>query len=92
MATNAAISITSDITDSANGISFSINADMTMTKAGTQQDLEETTGLASRAYTATTQVVLVDVSAEDVTANGANKVYIRNTTLDKSQHLSLIHI
>jgi hypothetical protein len=89
MATNAAISITSDITDSANGISFSINADMTMTKAGTQQDLEETTGLASRAYTATTQVVLVDVSAEDVTANGANKVYIRNTTLDKSQHFKI---
>jgi hypothetical protein len=62
---------------------------MTMTKAGTQQDLEETTGLASRAYTATTQVVLVDVSAEDVTANGANKVYIRNTTLDKSQHFKI---
>ena len=89
MATNARISITSDITDSTNGISFSINADMKMTKAGTEQDLEETTGLASRTYTSQTQVVLVDVSAESVTASGANKVYIRNTTPDKSQHFKV---
>ena len=83
MATTAAISITSDITEN---IPFSVNASMTMTQAGTTLDLEETTGLAQRTFSGnTTQVVLVDVSAESVTASGANKVYIRNTGTDKTK-------
>ena len=85
MATTASISITSDITDS---ISFSINEEMTMYKADTTIDLEETTGLAQRTFSGnTTQVVLVDVSATAVTAGGAvaHKVYIRNTGTDKTK-------
>ncbi len=61
MATTATINITSDITDS---ISFGINETMTMHKADSTIDLEETTGLAQRTFSGnTTQVVLVDVSA-----------------------------
>tara|TARA_R110002012_G_scaffold23732_1_gene80173 strand:- start:130 stop:561 length:432 start_codon:yes stop_codon:yes gene_type:complete len=86
MATTAAISITSDITDS---ISFSINESMTMHQAGTTLDLEETTGLAQRTFSGnTTQVVLLDVSTFGaITAGGAvaHKVYIRNTGTDKTK-------
>ena len=86
MATTAAISITSDITDS---IPFSINANMTMYQAGTTLDLEETTGLAQRTFSGnTTQVVLLDVSTFGaITAGGAvaHKVYIRNTGTDKTK-------
>ena len=85
MATTASISITSDITDS---ISFSINQEMTMYKADTTIDLEETTGLAQRTFSGnTTQVTLIDVSATAVTAGGAvaHKVYIRNTGTDKTK-------
>ena len=85
MATTAAISITSDITDS---IPFSVNADMVMYQAGTTLDLEETTGLAQRTFSGnTTQVTLIDVSATAVTAGGAvaHKVYIRNTGTDKTK-------
>ena len=86
MATTAAISITSDITDS---ISFSINESMTMHQAGTTLDLEETTGLAQRTFSGnTTQVVLLDVSTFGaLTAGGdvAHKVYIRNTGTDKTK-------
>ena len=87
MATTATINITSDITDS---ISFSISETMTMYQADNNLDLEETTGLAQRTFSGnTTQVVLIDVSAESITASGANKVYIRNTGTDKTQHFKI---
>ena len=87
MATTATINITSDITES---IPFNVNAEMTMYQAGTTIDLEETTGLAQRTFSGnTTQVILLDVSAESVTASGANKVYIRNTGTDKTQHFKV---
>ena len=85
MATTAAISITSDITDS---IPFSVNANMTMYQADGTLDLEETTGLAQRTFSGnTTQTPLIDVSATAVTAGGAvaHKVYIRNTGTDKTK-------
>ena len=86
MATEATISITSDITDS---ITFSIEEQMTMTQADLTTDLEETTGLAQRTFSgSTTQVVLLDVSTFGaITAGGAvaHKVYIRNTGTDKTK-------
>lgn len=89
MATEATINITSDITDS---ISFSISESMTMTQAGGNLDLEETTGLAQRTFSGnTTQVVLIDVSAvggltaDTDAAPVAHKVYIRNTGTDKTK-------
>jgi len=86
MATTASISITSDITES---LTTSVSAEMTMYKADTTIDLEETTGLAQRTFSGnTTQVVLIDVSAfPAITAGGAvaHKVYIRNTGTDKTK-------
>ena len=85
MATEATINITSTVTDS---ISFSITEKMTMSQAGTELDLEETTGLAQRTFSGSlTQVTLIDVSATPVTAGGAvaHKVYIRNPGTDKTQ-------
>ena len=85
MATTAAISITSDITES---VPFSVNAEMTMYQAGTTLDLEETTGLAQRTFSGnTTQTVLLDVSTIlGLTAGaGGHKVYMRNTGTDKTK-------
>jgi len=85
MATTASINITSDITES---LTTSVSASMTMYKADTTIDLEETTGLAQRTFSGnTTQVTLIDVSATAVTAGGAvaHKVYIRNTGTDKTK-------
>ena len=85
MATTASINITSDITES---LTTSVSAEMTMYKADTSIDLEETTGLAQRTFSGnTTQVTLIDVSATPVTAGGAvaHKVYIRNTGTDKTK-------
>jgi hypothetical protein len=86
MATEATISITSDITDS---IGFSINETMTMYQADGTLDLEETTGLAQRTFSGnTTQVVLLDVSTFGAITTGgavAHKVYIRNTGDDKTE-------
>ena len=79
--TNATISISSDIM----GYGTSINKSMTMKKAGSCHGLEETTGLGYKKYTATTQVTLLDVSAETAAVNKASKVYIRNTGTDKTK-------
>ena len=79
---NATISISSNIMN----YPVSINKTMTMKKAGSCHGLEETTGLGYKKYTATTQVTLLDVSAETAAVNKASKVYIRNTGSDKSQY------
>ena len=79
---NATISINSDIMS----YPVRINKTMTMKKAGSCHGLEETTGLGYKKYTATTQVTLLDVSAETAAVNKASKVYIRNTGSDKSQY------
>ena len=83
--TTATITLTSNITS----YPINISKTMTMTKAGTATGLEETTGLANRSYTSTTQVDLITVANESVTVNGANKVYIRNTGSDKTQHFKI---
>ena len=84
--TTATITINSDIPS----YGFNLNTQMTMNQAGTNIGLEQTTGLASRTFAGnTTQVVLVDVSAENITPSGANKVYIRNTGTDKTKHFKI---
>ena len=72
---NATVSISSNIMS----YPVTINKTMTMKKAASCHGLEETTGLGYKKYTATTQVTLLDVSAETAAVNKASKVYIRNT-------------
>tara|TARA_R100000664_G_scaffold31591_1_gene45346 strand:- start:2079 stop:2498 length:420 start_codon:yes stop_codon:yes gene_type:complete len=85
----ATITATIQINSNITSYPVNINKTMTMHKAGGCTGLEETTGLATRTYTSTTQVDLVTVANESVTASGANKVYIRNTGSDKTQHFKI---
>ena len=76
MSTICSVSITSDIAPGLGTISKS----MTLTKAGTVTDLEETTGFSRRKLAATTAVDIIDMSKELVepSDNTAAKVYVRN--------------
>ena len=92
MATTCSVSITSDIAPGLGTISKS----MTLTKAGTITDLEETTGFSRRKLAATTAVDLITMANELVepSDNTAAKVYIRNIgdgrgTIDKSQYVTI---
>ena len=79
--TNATINVSSDIMS----YPIRINKTMTMKKAGTCTGLEETTGLNTRKFAATTVVKIFDAANADTgaTAGGANKIYIRNTGSSK---------
>jgi len=92
MATTCSISITSDI---APGLG-TISKDMTLTKAGTITDLEETTGFSRRKLAATTAVDIITMANELVepSDNTAAKVYIRNIgdgkgNIDKSTYVTI---
>tara|TARA_R110000823_G_scaffold44351_1_gene114963 strand:- start:152 stop:571 length:420 start_codon:yes stop_codon:yes gene_type:complete len=82
---NATVSIGSNIMSYAT----SINKTMKMNKAGRTTGLGLTTGLSSKRYTATTQVILQTFDDVAVTSGGANKVYIRNTGTDKAEHFKV---
>ncbi len=77
---NASISVSSDIMS----YPIRINKTMTMKKAGSCHGLEETTGLNSKKFNATTAVEIIG-NAEG-TASKANKVYIRNTGSSKTDY------
>ena len=92
MATTCSVSITSDIAPGLGTISKS----MTLTKAGTITDLEETTGFSRRKLAATTAVDLITMANELVepSDNTAAKVYVRNIgdgkgNVDKSQYVTI---
>ena len=92
MATTCSVTINSDIAPGLGTISKSI----TLTKAGTITDLEETTGFSRRKLAATTAVDLITMANELVepSDNTAAKVYIRNIgdgrgTIDKSQYVTI---
>ena len=92
MATTCSISISSDI---APGLG-TINKDMTLTKAGTVNDLVETTGFSRRKLAATTAVDIITMANELVepSDNTAAKVYIRNIgdgkgNIDKTSYVTI---
>tara|TARA_R100001079_G_C4370471_1_gene118842 strand:+ start:205 stop:639 length:435 start_codon:yes stop_codon:yes gene_type:complete len=92
MSTICSVSITSDIAPGLGTISKS----MTLTKAGTVTDLEETTGFSRRKLAATTAVDLITMANELVepSDNTAAKVYIRNIgdgkgNIDKSTYVTI---
>ena len=75
---NANISISSDISS----YPTSINNSMTMKKAGTCHGLDETTGLRTKKFAAVTTAAVI-VESDEITADQATKVYIRNTSSSK---------
>ena len=92
MATTCSVTISSDIAPGLGTISKS----MTLTKAGTITDLEETTGFSRRKLAATTAVDLITMANELVepSDNTAAKVYVRNIgdgkgNVDKSQYVTI---
>lgn len=78
MATQATITLSSDIMPSYGTYTES----MTMTKAGTTVDIDETIGFSRRRLAATTAVDLISMAdavlLKETAATGAPKVYIKN--------------
>lgn len=92
MATTATVTLNSDISAGFGGISKT----MTLTKAGTNNDITETTGFSRRKLAATTAVDLITMANELVepSDNTAAKVYVRNIgdgkgNIDKSQYVTI---
>ena len=91
MATTCEISLTSDISPGFGGITKS----MTLTKAGTTNDITETTGFSRRKLAATTAVDLITMANElaEPADNTAAKVYIKNIgnngAFDKSTYVTV---
>jgi len=92
MATTATVTLNSDISPGFGGISKT----MTLTKAGTNNDITETTGFSRRKLAATTAVDLITMANELVepSDNTAAKVYVRNIgdgkgNIDKSQYVTI---
>ena len=77
--TNASVTINSDISS----YPITISKTMTMTKgANPSVGLEETTGLRTKKFTSTTAAVIVQ--ADELTADAAHKVYIRNSSTSRA--------
>ena len=75
--TTAQITLTrTDIADTA----LSISNTMTLTPAGTETGLTETTGLARKKIASSSLADLITVANTDVTAAKSAKVYIKNTS------------
>ena len=84
---NATLSVSSDITSG-----LSLSKSMTMTKAGTDNGLEFTSGLVRRKLTAVTEIDLVTVGAQmygPPTASKANKIYIKNTGSSTTDYVAV---
>ena len=84
---NATLSVSSDITTG-----LTLSKSMTMTKAGTSNGLEFTSGLVRRKLTATTLIDLVTVGAQmygTPTASKANKLYIKNTGSSTTDYIDV---
>jgi len=94
---NATLNIAStDLTSSP----LALSNTMALKKAGTSIGLEETSGLVSRRFTATTEVDLCPggaqawgtptvASADGTSTHSANKIYIKNTGSSSSNYVTI---
>ena len=79
----ATINATATITSEISSFPITISGEMTMTKsANPAVGLEETTGLRTKKFTATTAAVIVE--ADELTDDTAHKVYIRNASANRA--------
>lgn len=92
MAINAGITLTSaagDLLTDALTLSDSTN----LTTAGTSTAISQTTGLARRTTAVVGSTALIDTEvlyrADDYTADGANKIYIKNTSTTPAQYITI---
>ena len=81
----ATINATATITSEISSYPITISGEMTMTKsANPAVGLEETTGLRTKKFTATTAAVIVEADELVSDANQAHKVYIRNASANRA--------
>tara|TARA_R110002096_G_scaffold288938_2_gene482911 strand:- start:575 stop:1018 length:444 start_codon:yes stop_codon:yes gene_type:complete len=94
MATTATITLSSDIMSTYTGYSKT----MTMTKAGSTVDLDETIGFSRRRLAATTAVDIISMAdavlLKETAATGAPKVYVKNIgdgkgTISKDKYVTI---
>jgi len=93
MATTATVTLTSDISPGFG----TITKTMTLTKAGTTNDITETTGFSRRKLAAASAVDIIDMSKElaEPLDNTAAKIYIKNIgdgkgNIDKSTYVTIL--
>ena len=87
--TTATITLaSSDMMDNA----ISIANTATLTTAGTETGLTETTGLARRKFASTSKVDLLTIANTDIPADKATKIFIRNTNARAADKYVLILI
>ena len=80
--TTATITISSaDLT----GDALALSTTATLTKAGTVTGLDQTTDIARQTFTQNTILTLIDKSLYD--ADGAHKVYIKNTSTTPTENI-----
>ena len=78
----ATIKATIDVSSDIMSYPISISKEMTMKKLQSAVGLDETTGLRTKKFTATTAAVIVE--HDELTDDKAHKVYIRNASTDKA--------
>tara|TARA_R110002074_G_scaffold61705_1_gene148969 strand:+ start:233 stop:952 length:720 start_codon:yes stop_codon:yes gene_type:complete len=84
--TTATITLaSSDIMDN----SLSISNTATLTKAGSSTGLPDTSGLRRKRISTTPAVDLIKREPEGLTANGANKLYIKNTGTSTTKYATI---
>tara|TARA_R110001592_G_scaffold36898_2_gene123658 strand:- start:243 stop:980 length:738 start_codon:yes stop_codon:yes gene_type:complete len=74
------------------GDTLSLSSTATLTKAGTLTGLDQSTGVARKTLSYASSGVIdttVLYRADDFTTNGANKVYIKNTSSTASEYMSV---
>ena len=83
--TTATITISSD---DLTGDVLSLSSSATLTKAGTVTGLDQTTGVA-RKFFASAQTAFNLIAAADYTADKAHKLYIKNTSTDATEFVTI---
>ncbi len=83
--TTATITISSD---DLTGDVLSLSSSATLTKAGTVTGLDQTTGVA-RKFFAAAQTAFNLIAAADYTADKAHKLYIKNTSTDATEFITI---
>jgi len=84
--TTATITLaSSDIMDN----SLSISNTATLSKAGNSTGLPDTTGLRRKRIASAVKVDLLKRESEGLTANGANKLYVKNTGTSTTKYATL---
>ena len=85
MATTATLTLSSDLVSDA----LKFSTDATLTKAGGSTAIASTAGLSKTNFTADPIKSKVIYRSDDATANGANKVYLKNASTTATEYFTV---